>query len=236
MLVDPASGYLPVGLLDDDPAKRPLRICGVPVCGAGADVVARTGATPLVIAVLREAIRSMGTYLSVRFGNVLGSRGSVLTTFTEQLAQGGPTTVTHPEVTRFFLTIPEAVQLVIQAAVIGRSGEALVLDMGAPVRIADIARQLMEMSGKSAPIVYTGLLEGEKLHEDLFGSGELDRRPLHAAISHVIVPPLDPVRLWSVALVRAEVAALSECAALQAVATTPVPVEPADRCDANATS
>ena len=85
-----------------------------------------------------------GTYLSVRFGNVLGSRGSVLTTFTEQIAAGGPITVTHPDVTRFFMTIPEAVQLVVQAAAIGRAGEVLVLDMGEPVRIVDVARQLME--------------------------------------------------------------------------------------------
>ncbi len=83
-----------------------------------------------------------GTYLSVRFGNVLGSRGSVLTTFRDQIAHGGPVTVTDRDVTRFFMTIPEAVQLVIQAGAIGRSGEVLVLDMGEPVRIHDVARRL----------------------------------------------------------------------------------------------
>jgi FlaA1/EpsC-like NDP-sugar epimerase len=159
------------------------------------------------------ASRTNGRYLSVRFGNVLGSRGSVLATFTEQLARGVPITITHPDVTRYFMTIPEAVQLVIQAAAIGRSGEALVFDMGAPVRVVDIARQLMTAFGKSSPIVYTGLRAGEKLHEELFGPGEFDWRPLHPAISHVAVPPLDPTRLRSTAQLRGEVAAMSECAA-----------------------
>ena len=131
-----------------------------------------------------------GTYLSVRFGNVLGSRGSMLTTFTEQLAAGGPITITHPDVTRFFMTIPEAAQLVVHAAAIGRAGEALVLDMGDPVRIEDVAHQLMEMAGHTVGIVYTGLRPGEKLHEALFGLGEQDHRPIHPAVSHVQVPPL----------------------------------------------
>jgi FlaA1/EpsC-like NDP-sugar epimerase len=127
----------------------------------------------------------------VRFGNVLGSRGSVLTTFAEQLAKGLPVTVTDPDVTRFLMTIPEAVQLVIQAAAIGGPGEALVLDMGAPVRIVDLARELMAISGRSAQIVYTGLRTGEKMHEELFADGEdRDHRPWHPAISHVTVPPL----------------------------------------------
>jgi FlaA1/EpsC-like NDP-sugar epimerase len=133
-----------------------------------------------------------GTFLSVRFGNVLGSRGSVITTFAEQLGAGVPITVTHPDVTRFFMTIPEAVQLVIYSAAIGRPGEVLVLDMGAPVRIADVARQLMEIAGRTTEIVYTGLREGEKLHEELFGDHEVDRRPIHPSISHVEVPDLDP--------------------------------------------
>ena len=138
------------------------------------------------------SLRSEGTYLSVRFGNVLGSRGSVLTTFTEQLSAGRPMTVTHPDVTRYFMTIPEAVQLVIQAATIGSSGEALVLDMGEPARIADLAEMLMTISGRRTRIVYTGLGKGEKLHEELFGAGEEDHRPIHPAISHVSVPPLAP--------------------------------------------
>lgn len=133
-----------------------------------------------------------GTYLSVRFGNVLGSRGSVLSTFTEQIAADNPLTVTHPDVTRFFMTIPEAVRLVIQAAAIGRPGEALVLDMGAPVRIADIAKQLTVLAARPVQILYTGLRDGEKLHEELFGDGEEDVRPVHPSVSHVAVPSLDP--------------------------------------------
>jgi FlaA1/EpsC-like NDP-sugar epimerase len=135
---------------------------------------------------------SDGTFLSVRFGNVLGSRGSVLTTFTAQAAAGGPITVTHPDVTRYFMTVQEAVQLVIQAAAIGRGGEALVLDMGDPVRIADVARQIADFAPRPVEIEYTGLRPGEKLHEELFGPGECDIRPLHPLISHVTVPPLDP--------------------------------------------
>jgi FlaA1/EpsC-like NDP-sugar epimerase len=135
---------------------------------------------------------SDGTFLNVRFGNVLGSRGSVLTAFHAQIAAGGPITVTHPDVTRYFMTVQEAVQLVIQAAAIGRDGEALVLEMGHPVRIAEVARQLADSCDSTVDIVYTGLRPGEKLHEDLFATGERDLRPLHPLISHVEVPPLDP--------------------------------------------
>jgi len=136
-----------------------------------------------------------GTFLTVRFGNVLGSRGSVLTAFTAQVAAGGPITVTHPDVTRYFMTVQEAVQLVIQAAAIGRGGEALVLDMGQPVRIAEVARCLADQAPVPVDIVYTRLQPGEKLHEVLFGAGERDVRPLHPLISHVAVPPLDPDRV-----------------------------------------
>ena len=105
-----------------------------------------------------------GVYLSVRFGNVLASRGSVLDTFQAQVANGGPITVTHPDVTRYFMTIPEAVQLVIQAGAFGRDGEALVLDMGQPVKIVDVAKRLAAQSERPIKVVYTGLREGEKLH------------------------------------------------------------------------
>ena len=136
--------------------------------------------------------RASGTFLSVRFGNVLGSRGSVLTTFRAQLAAGGPITVTDPEVTRYFMTVEEAVQLVIQAGAIGRDGEALVLDMGSPVRIAAVAERLAAQADRPVEVVYTGLRQGEKLHEILLGSGELDVRPVHPLVSHVEVPPCDP--------------------------------------------
>jgi FlaA1/EpsC-like NDP-sugar epimerase len=136
-----------------------------------------------------------GTFMSVRFGNVLGSRGSVLGTFRDQIERGGPVTVTDREVTRFFMTIPEAVQLVIQAGAIGESGEVLVLDMGDPVRIYDVAKRLVAQSNQSIPIVFTGLRVGEKLHEELFGDGEVDARPRHRLVSHAAVPPLDPSAL-----------------------------------------
>ncbi|WP_328425695.1 polysaccharide biosynthesis protein [Micromonospora sp. NBC_00389] len=136
-----------------------------------------------------------GTFLSVRFGNVLSSRGSVVTSFRAQIDGGLPITVTHPDVTRYLMTVQEAVHLVLQAAALGRDGEALVLDMGGPVRIDDLARQLAAQAPGPTRIVYTGLRPGEKLHEDLFGRDEPDLRPLHPLISHVPVPPLDPTEV-----------------------------------------
>ena len=132
-----------------------------------------------------------GKYMSVRFGNVLGSRGSVLMSFRDQIAKGGPLTVTHRGVTRYFMTISEAVQLVIQAGAIGSSGEALVLDMGTPVSIYDVAKQLVANSGKPVEIEIVGLRAGEKVHEELFGDGEIDTRPRHPLISHVPVLSVD---------------------------------------------
>jgi FlaA1/EpsC-like NDP-sugar epimerase len=132
-----------------------------------------------------------GKYMSVRFGNVLGSRGSVLMSFRDQIAKGGPLTVTHRGVTRYFMTISEAVQLVIQAGAIGSSGEALVLDMGTPVSIYDVAKQLVTNSGKPVEIEIVGLRAGEKVHEELFGDGEIDTRPRHPLISHVPVESVD---------------------------------------------
>jgi FlaA1/EpsC-like NDP-sugar epimerase len=133
---------------------------------------------------------SKGKYISVRFGNVLGSRGSVLMSFRDQIDKGGPVTVTHKGVTRYFMTISEAVQLVIQAGAIGDNGEVLVLDMGKPVSIYEVAAQLVKNSGKAVEIEIVGLRSGEKVHEELFGDGEVDTRPRHPLISHVAVQPL----------------------------------------------
>ena len=141
--------------------------------------------------------RAVGTYLSVRFGNVLGSRGSVLTALSAQVAAGGPVTVTHPDVTRYFMTADEAVQLVLQAAVIGRDGEVLVLDMGEQIRIVDMAKRLVASVPRQVEIVFTGLRPGEKMTEDLLGRGELDDRPYHPLIRHVPVAPLAPAAVRS---------------------------------------
>ncbi len=140
------------------------------------------------------ASNATGTYLSVRFGNVLGSRGSMLTTFQCQIERGGPLTVTDAHVTRFFMTIEEAVQLVIQAGAIGRNGEALVLDMGKPVVIAEVARLMAARSDRRIAIEFTGLRPGEKLHEVLLASDEVDVRPTHPLISQVPVDSLEPAQ------------------------------------------
>ena len=137
----------------------------------------------------QRAATADGTYLSVRFGNVLGSRGSVLTAFAKQIATGGPITVTDPDVTRYFMTIEEACQLVVQAAALGKPGEALVLEMGDPISILDVAHQLIEQSGTPCKIEFTGLREGEKMHEELFGDDEAEHEyRIHPMVSHVPVP------------------------------------------------
>jgi FlaA1/EpsC-like NDP-sugar epimerase len=113
--------------------------------------------------------------VSVRFGNVLGSQGSVIPVLQKQIRDQGVVTVTHPDITRFFMTIPEAVSLVLQAFAVGKHGEILVLDMGEPMRIVDLARTLIRLCGKTeddVQIMYTGLRKGEKLHEELFYASE----------------------------------------------------------------
>jgi FlaA1/EpsC-like NDP-sugar epimerase len=135
-------------------------------------------------------------FVSVRFGNVLGSRGSVIPTFLRQIQEGGPVRVTHPEMRRYFMTIPEAVQLVLQAGALGQGGELFVLDMGEPVKIVDLARDLIRLSGLEAgidiDIEFTGVRPGEKLYEEVFFGGEEVRPTNHPKVLRALDNGYDP--------------------------------------------
>ncbi len=146
------------------------------------------GASKRIAEIVAESFNQLeGTrFTTVRFGNVLGSAGSVVPLFQEQIRNGGPVTVTHPEMTRFFMTIPEATQLILQAGAMGRGGEIYVLDMGEPIKIAFLAQQLIRLSGlvpgKDIRIEYTGLRPGERLHEELFHEDERLEKTQHRKI------------------------------------------------------
>jgi FlaA1/EpsC-like NDP-sugar epimerase len=146
------------------------------------------GATKLIAEkyVQWASTRSSTEMVTVRFGNVLNSAGSVVPTFRRQIARGGPVTVTHPDMTRFFMTIPEAVQLVLQAGAVGRSGDVLILEMGEPVKILDLAKDMIALSGlkykEDIDIVFTGIRPGEKLFEELFYPEEEGTKKVHDKI------------------------------------------------------
>ncbi len=167
-------------LISTDKAVNPTNVMG-----------ATKRAAEMVIS--QMASQHPGTrFMAVRFGNVLGSSGSVIPKFKEQIAAGGPVTVTHPEIIRYFMTIPEAVRLVLQAATIGESGQVLVLDMGEPVRIVELAKELIRLAGHAPEeigIQFTGLRPGEKLYEELLADAEATlptaaARILRARLSH----------------------------------------------------
>ena len=130
-------------------------------------------------------------FISVRFGNVIGSNGSFVNAFKHQIRNGGPVTVTHPEIDRYFMTIGEAVHLVLQAAVIGNADETLILDMGNPIKIDLIAKRMILASGKEIKIVYTGLQKGEKLHESLSNTDEILNVSAHKRIFYTKVKPMN---------------------------------------------
>ena len=164
------------------------------------------GATKRLAEMILQYQHSMATLpmVLVRFGNVLGSSGSVIPKFREQIANGGPITVTHPDITRYFMSIPEATQLVLQAGLMGRGGEPFVLDMGQPIRIVDLARTMVRLSGYTEadiPIAFTGLRPGEKLFEELLADNEKTLPTPHAKLR--VSRPIDPPGTsWDISVKR----------------------------------
>jgi FlaA1/EpsC-like NDP-sugar epimerase len=172
-------------LVSTDKAVRPKNVLG------------QTKAICEWIVAAAAAREGNGTsFIAVRFGNVLASSGSVIPLFRRQIARGGPVTVTHPDMERYFMTIPEAVQLIIQAGALGRSGDVFVLDMGDPVKIVDLAHNMIRLSGKEpdreVPVEFIGARPGEKLKEELWGDGETSTATSHPKILRASSASIDP--------------------------------------------
>lgn len=170
-------------LISTDKAVNPTNVMG-----------ASKRLAEMVCQSLEGGANSKTHFVIVRFGNVLGSSGSVIPKFREQIAKGGPVTVTHPEITRFFMSIPEAAQLVMQAGLMGNGGEIFVLDMGEPVKIAELAKDMIRLSGfqhDEIKIQYTGLRPGEKLYEELLADDELTQATPHPKLRIAIARKAD---------------------------------------------
>jgi FlaA1/EpsC-like NDP-sugar epimerase len=212
-----AAAYKHVGLVEANPLEAARN--NTLVTRTVADIAVEFGAKRFVLVSTDKAVNPKGVmgstkamcewiveswghrddtttkFCAVRFGNVLGSSGSVIPIFRKQIARGGPVTITHPEMTRFFMTIPEAVQLIIQAGAIGGRGQVYVLDMGEPVKITDLADTMIRLSGKEPgrdiAIEFVGARPGEKLHEELWSETETVSPSTHEAIMLVTRPPID---------------------------------------------
>lgn len=176
-------------MISTDKAVNPTNIMG---CSKR---LAEIYVQSLSLAIERGEVRGNTRFITTRFGNVLGSNGSVIPRFREQIAKGGPVTVTHPDIIRYFMTIPEACRLVLEAGTMGKGGEIFIFDMGEPVKIADLARRMIELSGlqvdKDIEIKYTGLRPGEKLYEELLNNKENTKETPHEKIRVAAVRKYD---------------------------------------------
>jgi Predicted nucleoside-diphosphate sugar epimerases len=171
-------------MISTDKAVNPTNIMG---CSKR---LAEIYVQSLNLAIARGDVEGTTRFITTRFGNVLGSNGSVIPHFKAQISSGGPVTVTHPEIYRFFMTIPEACRLVLEAAAMGGGGEIFVFDMGSPVRIADLARRMIQLAGYRPDIDiminYTGLRPGEKLFEEVLSDKEKTRPTINKKITRSI--------------------------------------------------
>ena len=176
-------------MISTDKAVNPTNIMG---CSKR---LAEIYVQSLSLAIERGEVKGETRFITTRFGNVLGSNGSVIPRFREQIAQGGPVTVTHPDIIRYFMTIPEACRLVLEAGTMGKGGEIFIFDMGEPVKIADLAKRMIELSGlqvdKDIEIKYTGLRPGEKLYEELLNNKENTKETPHEKIRVAAVREYD---------------------------------------------